>query len=117
MRFKIDENLHRDVAALLRSAGHEVQTVHDEGLRGAADGVIIQHCQAESRSLVTLDLDFADIRTYPPGNQAGLIVLRVSNQSRQHILRVLSPIVPLLKEEPIAGRLWIVSETGIRIRR
>jgi hypothetical protein len=30
MRFKIDENLHDDVAVLLSQEGHDAQTVHDE---------------------------------------------------------------------------------------
>jgi predicted nuclease of predicted toxin-antitoxin system len=104
MRFKIDENLHDDVAALFVTAGHDVHTVYDEGLRGSPDNAIAERCRNEDRVLVTLDLDFADIRTYPPANHPGMIVLRVGNQSRPHILRV-------------AGRLWIVSEAGVRIRQ
>lgn len=34
MRFKIDEDLPTDVAFLLRSAGHEAETVHEEGMTG-----------------------------------------------------------------------------------
>jgi predicted nuclease of predicted toxin-antitoxin system len=73
------------VAALLAGAGHDVQTVYDEGLRGSPDEAIAQHCRSEDRALVTLDLDFADIRTYPPASQPGTIVLRVGNQSRPHV--------------------------------
>jgi hypothetical protein len=31
MRFKIDENLHDDVAALLAADGYDAHTVHVEG--------------------------------------------------------------------------------------
>ena len=37
MKFKIDENLPAELAADLRAAVHEADTVHDEGLTGAAD--------------------------------------------------------------------------------
>lgn len=117
MRFKIDENLHDDVAALLVAAGHDVDTVYDEGLRGSPDNAIAERCRNEDRVLVTLDLDFADIRTYPPADHPGMIVLRVGNQSRSHILQVMSPVATLLDKEPVAGRLWIVSEAGVRIRQ
>jgi predicted nuclease of predicted toxin-antitoxin system len=117
MLFKTDENLHDDVAALFASAGHDVHTVYDEGLRGSPDDAIAERCRNEGRVLVTLDLDFADIRTYPPAAHPGMIVLRVGNQSRRHILRVLSPVVALLDKEPVAARLWIVSEAGVRIRQ
>jgi predicted nuclease of predicted toxin-antitoxin system len=117
MRFKIDENLHDDVAAVVMAAGHDVQTVYDEGLRGSPDDAIARHCQLEDRALVTLDLDFADIRTYPPAAHAGFIVLRVGNQSRSHVLRVMSSVLTLLESEPLANRLWVVSEAGIRVRQ
>ena len=42
MRFKIDENLHEDVAEALRTHGHDAQTVFDEGLRGHADPEIAE---------------------------------------------------------------------------
>ena len=45
-----------------------------------------------------------------------MIVLRVRNRSRPHILHVLAPVINVLDEEPIVRRLWIVSEAGIRIR-
>jgi uncharacterized protein DUF5615 len=35
MKFKIDENLPIEAAALLREAGHDALTVHDQNLRGA----------------------------------------------------------------------------------
>lgn len=117
MRFKIDENLHDDVAAMLVAAGHDVHTVYDEGLRGSPDEAIAQHCRKEDRALITLDLDFADIRTYPPADHPGMIVLRVGNQSRPHILQVMLPVTALLNKEPVAGQLWIVSEAGVRIRK
>ena len=116
MRFKIDENLHDDVVALLSGAGHDVQTVYDEGLRGSPDDVIAQHCRVEDRALVTLDLDFADIRTYPPASHPGMIVLRVVIQSRPHVLQVMSSVVTMLDSEQLANRLWIVTEAGVRIR-
>lgn len=116
MRLKIDENLHDDVAALLAAQGHDVHTVHSEGLRGVGDPKLAQHCRQEGRALVTLDRDFADIRAYPPAAHAGLIVLRVGNQSRRHVLSVMGRVVALLQREPIVGRLWIVTEAGVRIR-
>jgi len=78
MRFKIDENLPNDVAALFSRSGHDVATVHGQGLPGAADGTIVTVCQREGRVLVTLDLDFADIRTFRPEQSPGLVVIRAS---------------------------------------
>lgn len=116
MRFKVDENLHDDVATLLTSHGHDAHTVHGEGLRGTDDTVLAQRCSTEQRALITLDLDFSDIRAYPPSDYFGLIVLRVREQSRQHVLEIITRAIPLLTQVPLSGRLWILSESGARIR-
>jgi predicted nuclease of predicted toxin-antitoxin system len=44
MRFKVDENLPADVAAVLREAGHYASTVLEEGLGGALDSAIASVC-------------------------------------------------------------------------
>jgi predicted nuclease of predicted toxin-antitoxin system len=116
MRFKIDENLHDEVSLLLAGNGHDSQTVHEERLRGCDDETLAQHCLSEQRTLVTLDLDFADMRVFPPANHPGIIVLRVRNQHRSHILDIMTQILEVLRNEPVAGRLWIASEAGVRIR-
>ena len=67
-------------------------------------------------TLMTLDLDFSDIRTYPPEGYSGIIVLRPRNQAKPTVLRLISQLIPLLAVEPLAGNLWILQETGLRIR-
>ena len=116
MQFKIDENLHSDSADLLRQHGHDALTVHEQGLRGGADSDIADVCRQEERAIVTLDLDFSDIRDYPPENYHGIIVLRLNDQSRASVLNVLGRIIPMFESESPVGRLWIVDEHQVRIR-
>ena len=116
MRFKIDENLPIELAELLINSGHDAITVNAERLQGANDPVLIGVCKSENRVLVTLDTDFADIRTYPPYELSGIIVLKIGNQSKQHIQKVFYRILSLIDREPLAQHLWIVEETRIRIR-
>ena len=116
MLFKIDENLHSEAAELLRAAGHDAMTVFDQGLRGHSDRQIADVCRNEQRVIVTLDLDFSDIRKFPPPDYAGIIVLRLLDQSRPSILRALEQVLPLLTVEPLVGYLWIIEENRMRIR-
>lgn len=116
MRFKIDENLPAESAALLRDAGHDALTIHDQAMVGNPDVQIACVCQSEQRALLTLDLDFADIRTYPPAEYYGIVVLRPRNQAMATILRLLQQLIPLLPLEPLVGNLWILQENGLRIR-
>lgn len=116
MQFKIDENLHPDVAAVLRQHGHDALTVWDERAAGASDAELAGLCRSERRALITLDLGFADIRQYPPGDYAGLVVLRLRLQSRAAVLAVIARLLPVFEAEPLAGQLWIVAEHGLRVR-
>jgi predicted nuclease of predicted toxin-antitoxin system len=116
MLFKVDENLSVKVAELLRQAGHDVMTVAEQRMAGSPDPSLAAICQKEGRALVTLDLDFADIRTYPPANYPGLIVLRLGSQSMSRISRAVSRVITLLQSQPLAGKLWIVDESAARIR-
>lgn len=116
MRFKLDENLPAEAAAYLREQGHEADSVFEEGLAGSPDSKISEICRIESRILVTLDLDFADVRTYPPRESCGVIVLRLASPDRQSVLNILPRVLTLLLTEPVRERLWIVDEKRTRIR-
>lgn len=116
MRFKLDENLPVGARDLLQQAGHEASTVADESLTGAADGDIAAVCRQEQRALVTLDLDFADIRAYPPADYEGIIVLRLRRQDKRMVLNVIERLLTPLQNEPLVNRLWIVDERHLRIR-
>jgi len=73
VKFKLDENIGRRGLELLRSSGHDVATVWDQGLHGASDERLFDVCAAEGRVLVTLDRDFGQVPRFPPvqgGNMA-----------------------------------------------
>ena len=78
MRFKLDENPPVELADMFRKAGHDAVTVLDQDLAGARDADLASVCVREGRIIVTFDMDFANIRTYPPitreiGLETGLI--------------------------------------------
>ena len=116
MRFKLDENLSPTIAGLLAEAGHDAATVAEQGLAGAEDPDIAAVCLDEDRILLTLDLDFADVRAYPPQSYPGLMVLRISNQSPRRQLEAVSRILPSLSGSSLRGQLWVVEDSRIRIR-
>ncbi|WP_437757647.1 DUF5615 family PIN-like protein [Sorangium sp. So ce1389] len=116
MRLKIDENLPEDVAELMRQAGHDVSTVLVQGLGGRPDPDIARVCAEEGRALLTLDVDFANVRRYPPSIYEGLIVMRLARQDKPHVLAVVRRLLALLEREQVERRLWIVEEERVRVR-
>ncbi len=116
MKFKVDENLPVEAAELLRNEGYEAVTVREQNLEGSTDQNIAKVCNKEGRALITMDKDFANIRSYPPGESFGLIVLRLRRQDKAHVLKTIERILPILRKEQPEKQLWIVEENSIRIR-
>lgn len=116
MKFKTDENMPVEAADDLRQAGHDAMTVADQQLAGQSDVRVAEVCRTEGRALLTLDLDFSDIRVFPPSDYAGIIVLRPSVQTVKNIQRLVGQVIALLTTESLVGHLWIVDEGQVRIR-
>ncbi len=116
MKVKLDENMPLAMAELFRQSGHDALTVADEGLGGAADPTILKAAATEDRVLVTFDLDFADVRSFPVGSHGGIVVFRLHDQ-RWGVLE--GPARRLMASgilERIRGGLAIVDEARVRIR-
>jgi predicted nuclease of predicted toxin-antitoxin system len=116
VKFKLDENLGSRWLPLFDAAGHEADTVVQEGLSGAADGVIFETCVREERCLVSLDLDFADVLRFPSQKTQGIALLRPSRGNSKAVLEsLLKNLIVALQQDSIQGRLWIVEIGRIRI--
>lgn len=66
--------------------------------------------------LVTLDLDFSDIRAYPATSHRGVWVLRPAVQSFAAVRDLALAGVKLAAVEHTSGQLWIIDEKRVRIR-
>ena len=109
LRFKLDENIPGEAVGLLREAGHDVRTILDQGLGGRSDNNVSRACRDEARVLVTLDLDFGDIRTYPPTDYAGIWVLRPATQSVDVMCDLIRRALQLTANEQVSRRLWVIN--------
>jgi predicted nuclease of predicted toxin-antitoxin system len=116
MLFKLDENLPRAAARLLREYGHDAVSALDQQMGGRPDEELSEAVKLENRAFITLDLDFSDIRMYPPKSFSGIVVLRPARQDVQSLVSLLRNLQPLFERERLAGRLWIVDEQRVRIR-
>jgi len=108
MKVKLDENMPAGLVGTLSRYGHDTVTVPQQGLAGESDAAIWEAAQRESRFLITMDLDFADIRHFPPGTHEGILVLRLSR------LQAVLAQHPL---ESFKGCIVIADERRIRVRR
>ena len=109
----------RSVAKRLRDAGFEAIDVRETPLRGAKDWQIAAHVKKEGYCLVTGDYDFADIRSYPPKEYAGIAVI---NAGRDATAAMISDLIRKFISQSqivkgLAGKLAIVEPGRVRIRR
>ena len=115
MKIKLDENLGERGAELFRQSGHEVATVADQNLTSAIDDQLAAVCAKEGQCLVTLDLDFSNPFLFPPGEHAGIAVLRPPHQhSVEDIWDLCKLLSQGMAQEDISGKLWIVQRGRIR---
>jgi predicted nuclease of predicted toxin-antitoxin system len=118
MRFLLDANMPRSATVLFASRGHEAVHVGETDLKDAADQRIAERGHAERRVVVTRDLDFADVRRYPPEESPGYLVLRVPDTwIATEINELLSRFLALSDlVGQIPGHLVILDPRRIRFR-
>jgi predicted nuclease of predicted toxin-antitoxin system len=114
---KLDENLSQSHADFLNKAGYAAERVTDEGLSGAADAAVWHRAVSEGRFFITLDLDFADVRRFPPGSHPGIVLLRPRSRSRDAVLDILQRVVQEQPLNTLAGCFVVADINHTRIRR
>jgi predicted nuclease of predicted toxin-antitoxin system len=118
MRFLLDANLPRSALAVFSRFGHEAELARDIGMASSSDTEIAAHALKTGSVLLTRDLDFADIRRYPPEQFVGLIVLRLPENM---VAAEIAGVIARFLSEPLfvnslAGHLAIVELERARFR-
>jgi predicted nuclease of predicted toxin-antitoxin system len=117
MKLKLDENLSRHLKPRLEGLGHQVTTAAEEGLLARPDEDVAAAARAEGRLLLTLDLDFADVRAYPPGSHPGIILFRPAMLGPLAVNGLIEDFVRSQPLESFAGCLLVVEPSRVRVRR
>ncbi|HXO42814.1 MAG TPA: DUF5615 family PIN-like protein [Thermoanaerobaculia bacterium] len=113
---KLDEHLGKAHLQLLRESSYDVDTVLGERLSGSSDEFLWSRVVAEGRLLITLDLDFSDVRRFQPGTHPGILLIRAHNTSRPAVLRVLRRVLAERSLEDLRGCLAVADERITRVR-
>lgn len=117
MRIKLDENLPSSLVDLLSGHGHDVHTVADEALTGAADHDLLEAVSAEDRMILTLDRGFGDVRAYPPGSHPGIVVLRLPDTSPRRVRSAVERLVTTHDLDDVRGSIVVAHQETLRVRR
>lgn len=114
---KLDEDLSLMVAEPLLAHGHDVASVLSQGWSGLPDSALWPHVCSERRLLVTADKGFGDLRRFPPGSHAGIVLLRADRESVVEYRTLIATLLEKHALEALEGCVTVVSPRGVRIRR
>lgn len=117
MRVKLDENLSRHLKLVLEAAGHDVATVAEEGLLGKLDAAVGKAARDEGRMVFTLDVEFADLRKYPPGHHPGIVLFRPRTMGPLEVTRFVAAFIKATDLESVKSCVVVVERERVRVRR
>ncbi len=115
MKIFADECVYQATCDYLIAHDFQVVTAQEIGFAGHKNGELILHAVQNQMVFLTRDMDFTDIRVYPPDNFHGIIVLKISPANQTVIHRRL---LDMLGENPLSsliGRLVLVAPQKYRI--
>jgi predicted nuclease of predicted toxin-antitoxin system len=114
MRFLIDESAGDAIAVMLAAAGHDVLAVA-QVMPQADDQAILTRAVQESRIVVTNDKDFGELVFRSASAHAGVILLRLHDESAANRVRVMQAV---LTQCPtiLPSQFIVATERHIRVR-
>jgi predicted nuclease of predicted toxin-antitoxin system len=117
MKLKLDENLSRHLKPVLIGLGHDVRAAADEDLLSHPDVEVAASATREDRILLSLDIEFADLRKYPPGSHPGIVLFRPASLGPLSVNRFIEGFVRSTDLSALSGCVAVVEPQGIRVRR
>jgi len=117
VKLKLDETLSRHLKPILEALGHDVTTAAEQRLLSKPDTAVASAAKSGERMLLSLDLEFADLRKYPPGGHPGIVVFRPRSFGPLAVNRFVEGFVRDTDLKLLAGCVAIVEPTRVRVRR
>ena len=115
MRIKLDENFGVTVKNLFAKNGFDIMTVRDENLQGIFDGKLFEICKNEHRILITMDLDFSDIKRFNYKESSGIVIIRPPKGTKYNvILEMIKQLINYIKSDGLNNDLLIVEYGRLR---
>lgn len=117
MKIKLDENLSRHLKAPLEQRGHDVTTVVEQRMMGKPDVEVGTAAKGEERMKFTLDLDFADLRKFSPGDHPGVTLFRPRSMGPLAVNQFALKFVKETDLTKLARCVAVVESHRVRVRR
>ena len=113
----IDQNIRIEVAEALRQDGHQVIHASDVNLARRDDEEILGYAIARKLTIVTFDVDFAELAYWARRHHHGIVRLKIEPQTPSHVLPILRRFLTTHSPGELENALVILAENKVRVRR
>ena len=117
MRFLADGGISPRTVDFLREMKHDAVHVRGLQLHRAADTVVIDRARAESRVVLTFDLDFGELLAIGILDSPSVVLLRLTDERPGSVNAHLEPVLRERAAELESGALIVVEDERYRVRR
>ena len=117
MRFLADAGILPRTVEFLRLCGHDAVHVRELALQRATDRELIDKARADSRVLLTFDLDFGEILALGVVDHPSVVIFRLTNERADAVNRRLEVVLAEQAEALNSGALVLVEDARYRVRR
>lgn len=117
MRFLADAGVSPATIEFLRGLGHDAIHVRDIGLHRAADREIVDLARAESRYVLTFDLDFGEILALGVLDGPSVVIFRLSDERPASVNGRLAVVIRERSDDLASGSLVLIEDDRYRVRR
>jgi predicted nuclease of predicted toxin-antitoxin system len=117
MQFLADMGISLRTVEWLREKGYDVIHLRDEGLQRLPDPEILEKARLESRILLTIDLDFAQLLAISRSSLPSVILFRLGNDNYNQINDCLNILLENYIEDLQSGSMISVNSKSFRVRK
>jgi predicted nuclease of predicted toxin-antitoxin system len=117
MIVKLDEALSGSLVDIVASYGYDVRTVRGQGWIGTKDPDLWPLVQAAGEFFITIDKEFGDLRKFPPGSHAGILLLRPQQESLPRYRALVRYVLDCRNLNDLIGATTVATEGRIKTRR
>jgi predicted nuclease of predicted toxin-antitoxin system len=117
MSLLLDQNMPNQILKALRQWGYTVSLLAEHISPEADDPDVLALALQLDAVLLTCDLDFSDIRIYPPDHHQGIIVFRYRVGEEAQVLATLKSALNDLYRNELRQTLVIIEATRYRLRQ
>lgn len=117
MRFLADGGISPRTVEFLRGMSHDATHIRDLRLQRATDTVVIDRARAESRVVLTFDLDFGELLALGILATPSVVLLRLTDERPESVNAHLEAVLRERAAELESGALIVVEDGRYRVRR